>query len=410
MSSRGRNLLLCAIFLPLLVSAMQQPLVPGLDDIINHPPQNLDDVARIIRGIEGGESLPGLLQPGMQKPKGDGEEQGQSNPAVPKPADGSKNRAQQQQQQEPIPLAHIPKPKPGALVEGFYQQSCPQAEKIVSEVINTNFQKDPTFAPALIRLFFHDCFITGCDASILLDRTPTGGPVEKEAPQNGKFVRGFEPLDEAKARLESECPGVVSCADLLAFANRDSLVFTGVPTYPVPAGRRDSRASLMKDAEDGLPFPETTSREMIRMFEVRDLTVEEMVVLIGAHSVGSAHCTVVAGRFRDPGKTAAIDRGYLMKMQVMTACVNETQELAFDPLTQQKMDSRFYKEMLKNRSLLESDQNLVNEPSANVIMRKYADDQKGWLEKFVAAVIKVGGLGVLTGDQGEIRRQCRVVN
>ncbi|CAA0833122.1 Peroxidase 39 [Striga hermonthica] len=440
-----------ALFGPLLVSAhhgnnhhhhhrLWRPHAPGLD-IINRPVQDFDDFARIIKGIEGGESLPLLLKPGMQKPKRQ-EQHGLQAPSGLNPVDGSGNGAQQQiestsehqilepapgaQISEPTPGAQIPEPLlpnpttpgallpeptvPGALLEGFYEQSCPQAEQIVSEVINKNFQKDPTLAPALIRLFFHDCFVTGCDASILLDRTPTGEPVEKMAPQNGMFVHGFDALDEAKARLEAECPGVVSCADLLAFANRDSLVFTGVPSYPVPAGRRDSRASLAKNTEADVPFPESTGQEMIQLFERKGLTVEEMVVLTGAHSVGSAHCTVVAGRFRDPGKAAGIDRGYLMKMQVMTACLNDTQDIAFDPLSQQKMDSRFYKQLLKNRALLESDQNLVNEPSANLVMRRYADDQNGWMAKFVASITKLGAIEVLTGNQGEIRRQCRAVN
>ncbi|GER51549.1 peroxidase 1 [Striga asiatica] len=433
-----------ALFGPLLVSAhhghlhhhrLWRPHVPGLD-IINRPVQNFDDFAKIIKGMEGGESLPLLLEPAMQKPKRH-EQHGLQAPSTgPNPVDGSGNGAQQQiestseaQIPEPTPGAHIPEPTTlgalppeattsgallpeatTALLEGFYEQSCPQAEQIVSEVINKNFQKDPTLAPALIRLFFHDCFVTGCDASILLDRTPTGEPVEKMAPQNGKFVHGFDALDEAKTRLEAECPGVVSCADLLAFANRESLVLTGVPSYPVPAGRRDSRASLAKNTEADVPFPQSTGQEMIQLFERKGLTVEEMVVLTGAHSVGSAHCTVVAGRFRDPGKAAGIDRGYLMKMQVMTACLNDTQDLAFDPLSQQKMDSRFYKELLKNRALLESDQNLVNEPSANLVMRRYADNQNGWMAKFVASITKLGAIEVLTGNQGEIRRQCRAVN
>lgn len=299
---------------------------------------------------------------------------------------------------------------PAALVEGFYQQSCPQVEKIVYDVINNIFRKDPTLAPSIIRLFFHDCFVTGCDASILLDQTPSGELVEKNAPQNGIFVRGFEVIDEIKARLEAECPGIVSCADVLAFANRESLVFTGVPAYPVAAGRRDSLVSLAANAQASLPFPDSTAQQMIDLFLGKGFSVEEMVVLTGAHSVGSAHCTVVSQRFRDPMKTADIDPGYVMKMQVMTACLNETQDLAFDPSSQHKMDSRFYKELLRKRALLEADQNLAKDPQASTIMRKYVGDQVGWLGQFTAAAIKLGGVEVLTGNQGEVRRQCRAVN
>ena len=101
---------------------------------------------------------------------------------------------------------------------GFYSYTCPEVESIVKETL-TNFNSNPTIAPGLLRMHFHDCFVRGCDASILL----TGSSTERTAGPNS-LLRGYEVIDDAKTRLEAACPGVVSCADILALAARDSVL------------------------------------------------------------------------------------------------------------------------------------------------------------------------------------------
>ena len=65
----------------------------------------------------------------------------------------------------------------------------------------------------------------GCDASILLDDIPGSFVGEKTANPNNNSVRGFNVVDDIKAKLEKACPGVVSCADILALAALDSVVY-----------------------------------------------------------------------------------------------------------------------------------------------------------------------------------------
>ncbi|GJM90704.1 hypothetical protein PR202_ga07009 [Eleusine coracana subsp. coracana] len=79
-------------------------------------------------------------------------------------------------------------------------------------------------AASVLRLHFQDCFVQGCDGSILLDDVDGTFTGEKTADMNINSVRGFEVIYQIKANVEALCPGVVSCADILALAARDFTV------------------------------------------------------------------------------------------------------------------------------------------------------------------------------------------
>ncbi|OWM75503.1 hypothetical protein CDL15_Pgr021667 [Punica granatum] len=95
--------------------------------------------------------------------------------------------------------------------------------------------------------------LQGCDGSVLIDSTPSN-----TADKDNQFVLGlwgFEVIDSAKARLEEVCKGIVSCADILAFAARDNVHISGGLNYDIPAGRRDGRVSLDSEVIGNLPPP-----------------------------------------------------------------------------------------------------------------------------------------------------------
>ncbi|KAL2649849.1 hypothetical protein R1flu_017977 [Riccia fluitans] len=138
------------------------------------------------------------------------------------------------------------------LSESYYAKSCPQAAEIIEHYVTKYLKKDSTFAGAFNRLQFHDCWVGGCDGSVLLNSTATNS-AEREAHVNFG-LRGIKEVDEIKAALEYACPGVVSCADILIIAARDATVKAGGPWWPVALGRKDGSESVDLLADANLPF------------------------------------------------------------------------------------------------------------------------------------------------------------
>ncbi|KAF2572921.1 hypothetical protein F2Q70_00005794 [Brassica cretica] len=105
------------------------------------------------------------------------------------------------------------------LSPGIYDKSCPYLVQIVRKQVTMALKAEIRMAASLIRLHFHDCFVNGCDASVLLD----GADSEKLSIPNANSARGFEVVDTIKDAVENACPGVVSCADILTLAARESV-------------------------------------------------------------------------------------------------------------------------------------------------------------------------------------------
>ncbi|ERN09592.1 hypothetical protein AMTR_s00029p00169150 [Amborella trichopoda] len=118
------------------------------------------------------------------------------------------------------------------LSSNFYDSTCPNALSTIRTAIRTAISAERRMGASLIRLHFHDCFVNGCDASLLLDST-SSFESEQNAIQNIGSARGFHVIENAKSKVESVCPGVVSCADILAVAARDSSVAVSIRNTPL---------------------------------------------------------------------------------------------------------------------------------------------------------------------------------
>lgn len=148
----------------------------------------------------------------------------------------------------------------------YYASTCPTLFEIIRKEMECSVLSDPRNAALILRLHFHDCFVQvlksfshyiscffllvlllvqvgfkwiicfsndvvlvivncvqGCDGSVLLEDTITLQG-EKKASSNIHSLKGFRMVDRIKNKLESECPGIVSCADILTIAARDAVI------------------------------------------------------------------------------------------------------------------------------------------------------------------------------------------
>ncbi|KAL6589677.1 hypothetical protein ACP70R_050262 [Stipagrostis hirtigluma subsp. patula] len=306
----------------------------------------------------------------------------------------------------------------GPLQPNFYAATCPQAEAVVRQEVVRAVHGDVGLAAGLVRMHFHDCFVRGCDASILLESTE-GNTAERDDPVNNPSLRGFEVVDGAKARLEDACPGVVSCADILAYAARDSVALSGGPRYEVPGGRRDGTVSMASEVADNIPAPTFTLDQLTQSFAAKGLTQEEMVTLSGAHTIGRAHCTAFSDRLYNFSATGAADPAMdpAFLAQLRRACpaggdgaVDPALVVPMEPRTPYALDALYYWGVLRNRGLFVSDQALLSSPPTAAQVRQSAYGGYPWKLKFAAAMVKMGQIQVLTGSSGQIRSKCSLVN
>ncbi|XP_009779949.1 peroxidase 25 [Nicotiana sylvestris] len=302
----------------------------------------------------------------------------------------------------------------GGLKTGFYSSTCSKVESIVRSTVEAEFNKDPTIAAGLLRLHFHDCFVQGCDGSILI----SGTSAERNAVTN-LGLRGFEVIDNAKKQLEASCPGVVSCADILALAARDAVDLSGGPSWGVPTGRRDGRISSSAEALN-LPSPLDTIDVQRKKFIAKGLDDHDLVTLLGAHTIGQTECRFFSYRLYNFTTTGnadpSINVAFLAQLQTLCPKGGDgLKKVALDKDSQLKFDVSFFKNVRDGNGILESDQRLLGDPSTRRVVENYAGNVRGLLGlrfnfNFPKAMIKMSSIEIKSGTQGEIRKVCSKFN
>nr|XP_043613716.1 peroxidase 27-like [Erigeron canadensis] len=296
---------------------------------------------------------------------------------------------------------------------GFYKKTCPRAEAIVDKATADHISRAPSLAAPLLRMHFHDCFIRGCDGSVLINST-RNNQAEKSGIPN-LSLRGFQVIDAAKAALEKACPGVVSCADIIALVARDAIHQIKGPFWPVPLGRRDGRVSIASETLTQLPAPFANITQLKTLFKAKGLSVKDLVVLSGGHTVGTSHCSTIANRlynFTGRGDTdPSLDSEYVPHLKSRCKPADQTTLLEMDPGSFRTFDESYYTMVLKRRGLFESDAALLADKETSAYVKLQAQTHGStFLKDFKRSMVKMGKMGVLTGNAGEIRRHCAIIN
>ncbi|KAK7400834.1 hypothetical protein VNO78_12141 [Psophocarpus tetragonolobus] len=310
-----------------------------------------------------------------------------------------------------VPLVH----SNNQLDTNFYEGSCPNLATIVRYAVWSAIKNDNRMAASLLRLHFHDCIVNGCDASVLLDDTPyfTG---EKNAFPNRNSLRGLEVIDNIKEQVERQCPSTVSCADILALAVREAIDLVGGPSWPVALGRRDAITANQMAANQQIPSPFESLDNIIAKFTSKGLNLRDVVALSGAHTIGYARCLTFQRRlfdFQGSGKPDPLLASSLLSKLQNTCPNRDTSTSNIAPLDANStltFDNEYYRNLVSNRGLLESDQALLGDQRTAAMAYFYSTDQSSFYNDFAASMVKLSNVGVITGIQGEIRKKCGYVN
>jgi peroxidase len=304
----------------------------------------------------------------------------------------------------------------------------------------------------------------GCDASVLIRSASNDAEVDNAKNQG---LRGQDVVDAAKAQLEDQCPGVVSCADIIALAARDAVAMvidpstnsihefnqahvhihfvlylyvfslltdtphctpymihrqTGGPSFDVPTGRRDGLASNLRDA-DVLPDAADSISVLRSRFAAAGLDDRDLVLLTAAHTVGTTACFFVKDRlygFPLPGggggrtgSDPSIPAPFLAELKARCPPGDFNTRLPLDRGSGGAFDDSILRNIRSGLAVIASDAALAAANATRALLDAYLGPAAGSFQgDFAAAMVRMGSIGAITGDDdaGEVRDVCSAFN
>lgn len=179
--------------------------------------------------------------------------------------------------------------------------------------------------------------------------------------------------------------------------------------YKVLLGRRDARTASRAAANSNLPPPTFSLSQLTSNFKSHGLNVRDLVALSGGHTIGFARCTTFRNRAYNETN---IDSNFAASLRKQCPRRGGDNNLATLDATSARVDTRYYSALLQKKGLLHSDQELFKGQGSesDKLVKLYSRSSLAFARDFKASMIKMGNLKLLTGRQGEVRRNCRRIN
>ncbi|KAE9447195.1 hypothetical protein C3L33_20893, partial [Rhododendron williamsianum] len=239
----------------------------------------------------------------------------------------------------------------------------------------------------------------GCDGSVLLDDTKRFKG-EKNALPNRNSLRGFEVIDTIKADVERACPSTVSCADILTLAAREAF-----SNQEGLSGTFHWAGVLVRSLDYSKPFSNSKQGFVLLSVGANRWTYHRLCSMF--------HIQEEAFQLQRLWKARSYSRFSLLS-GLRSTCPNvdksNTKLAPLDTATAYMFDNTYYDNLVSNSGLLESDQALMGDPVAASLVSSYSMYPYMFSQDFGASMVKMGSIGVLTGQVGEIRKKCGSVN
>ncbi|XWS22102.1 hypothetical protein CRYUN_Cryun29cG0005800 [Craigia yunnanensis] len=139
----------------------------------------------------------------------------------------------------------------------------------------------------------------------------------------------------------------------------------------------------------------------------RGLNQRDLVALSGGHTIGFSQCGIFRNRIYN---ATNIDPAFAKERRATCLRTGGNTILApFDP-TPSRFDTAYFKNLVKQRGPLTSDQALFNGGSTDNLVKTYSLNPDAFWDDFAKSIIKMGNIKPLTGKKGQIRVDCRKAN